>query len=186
MSDPIQFEAFVRDYQGMVFTTAYRLLADESEAQDIAQEVFLKAYECFDDLKLSATAGGWLKTVARNLCLNHLTRHRSRWRLFTDLAGKGEDASTPENLDEQFAALETSSPDLETQEQRALLAKALSKLPASQRVPLVLHYIEDMSYETIAQNLNISPAKAKVDVYRGRLALRRILSRNRDAGLGGL
>ena len=61
MSHPLQFEAFMRDYQNMVFTTAYRLLADESEAQDIAQEVFLKAYGHFGNLSTSRTAGGWLR-----------------------------------------------------------------------------------------------------------------------------
>jgi RNA polymerase sigma-70 factor, ECF subfamily len=180
MSDPLQFEAFVRDYQDMVFTTAYRLLADEMEAQDIAQEVFLKAYECFDDLRFSPTVGGWLKTVTRNLCLNHLTRHRSRWRLFSDLTGKREDDSDGGSLDEQFAAPEAGYPEIETADQRALLAGALDKLPAAQRVPLVLHYLEDMSYEAIAQSLNISLAKVKIDIHRGRLALQRILSRNRE------
>jgi RNA polymerase sigma-70 factor, ECF subfamily len=68
MSDPIQFEAFVRDYQNMVFTTGYRLLADDMEAQDIAQEVFLRAYESFGDLSINPAAGGWLKIVTRNLC----------------------------------------------------------------------------------------------------------------------
>jgi RNA polymerase sigma-70 factor (ECF subfamily) len=182
MSDPLQFEAFVRDYQNMVFATAYRLLADEMEAQDIAQEVFLKAYECFDELRFSPAAGGWLKTVTRNLCLNHLTRHRSRWRLFSELAGKREDDSDLGSLDEQFIAPETGYPDLETADNRALLAGAMERLPASQRVPLVLHYLEDMSYEAIAQSLNISLAKVKIDIHRGRLALRRSLSRNQNAG----
>jgi RNA polymerase sigma-70 factor (ECF subfamily) len=50
MSDPLQFEAFMRDYQNMVFTTAYRLLGREAEAEDIAQEVFLKAYHHFAEL----------------------------------------------------------------------------------------------------------------------------------------
>jgi RNA polymerase sigma-70 factor, ECF subfamily len=182
MSDPLQFEAFVRDYQSMVFTTAYRLLADEMEAQDIAQEVFLKAYECFDDLRLSSTAGGWLKTVTRNLCLNHLTRHRSRWRLFSELAGKREDDADLGSPDEQFTTPETSYPDLEAADQRTLLAGALNKLPSGQRVPLVLHYLDDMSYEAIAQSLNISLAKVKTGMYRGRMALRRILGRNQNAG----
>jgi RNA polymerase sigma-70 factor, ECF subfamily len=178
MSDPVQFEAFVRDHQNMVFTAAYRLLADEMEAQDIAQEVFLKAYECFDDLRFSPTAGGWLKTVTRNLCLNHLTRHRSRWRLFSELAGKRKDDSDLASPDEQFTDPEIPYLGLEAADNRALLAGALDKLPAAQRVPLVLHYLEDMSYEAIAQSLNISLAKVKVDIHRGRLALRRILSRN--------
>ena len=182
MSDPLQFEAFVRDYQNMVFTTAYRLLADEMEAQDIAQEVFLKAYECFDNLRFSATAGGWLKTVTRNLCLNHLTRHRSRWRLFSELAGKMESDSDFGSSDEQFTAPSTSYPDLDTADQRTLLAGALDKLPAAQRAPLVLHYIENMSLEAIAQSLKISLAKVKIDMHRGRLALQRILVRSQNAG----
>jgi len=186
MSNTLQFEAFVRDYQNMVFTAAYRLLADEMEAQDIAQEVFLKAYERFDDLKLSPNCGGWLKTVTRNLCLNYLTRHRSRWHLFSDLAGRGEDDSLLGSPEEQFIAPEAGFPDLKAADHRALLAEALDKLPAAQRVPLVLHYLEDMSYEAIAQSLKISPAKVKIDIHRGRLTLRRILSCNPNAGLGDL
>ena len=167
----------MRDYQNMVFTTAYRLLADDMEAQDIAQEVFLKAYECFDDIRLSPTAGGWLKTVTRNLCLNHLNRHRSRLRLFSELANEGENDS---GYEEQFAAPDTLYPDLETADQRALLAKALDKLPAAQRVPLVLHYLEDMSYEAIGQSLNMSLASVKINIHRGRLVLRRILSHRQE------
>lgn len=76
MDDLQQFEAFMRAYQDMVFGTAVRLLGDVAEAQDIAQEVFLKAFERFGEIGRSPTAGGWLKTVTRNLALNHLTRYR--------------------------------------------------------------------------------------------------------------
>ena len=179
MSNPLQFEAFMRNYQNMVFTTAYRLLADETEAQDIAQEVFLRAYAHFGDLSTSRTAGGWLKTVTRNLCLNHLTRHRSRQRLFSELA-PGEDSDS-ENPAESFAAPDTFAATIDSGEQQALLAEALEKLPAAQRVPLVLHHLEDMSYEEIAHRLNISLAKVRLDIHRGRLALRRILTLNPEA-----
>ena len=176
MSNPLQFELFMRDYQNMVFTTAHRLLADEAEALDIAQEVFLKAYGRFDELSASRTAGGWLKTVTRNLCLNHLTRHRSRQRLFSELAGdeNSEGGSPADN----FAAPDTFQPALETADQRVLLAGALERLPAAQRVPLVLHHLEDMSYEEISKSLGVSLAKVRMDIHRGRRALRRILSRN--------
>ena len=83
MTDPEQFEAFVKAYQDMVFATAVRLLANEAEAEDVAQEVFLKAYARFGELQTSPTPGGWLKTVTRNLCLNHLSRYRARWRFFS-------------------------------------------------------------------------------------------------------
>jgi RNA polymerase sigma-70 factor (ECF subfamily) len=179
MSNPLQFEAFMRDYQNMVFTTAYRLLADETEAQDIAQEVFLRAYAHFGDLSTSRTAGGWLKTVTRNLCLNHLTRHRSRQRLFSEL-GSGQEGEG-DNPAENFPAPDTFAAAIDSGEQQAFLAAALEKLPAAQRVPLVLHHLEDMSYEAIAQSLNISLAKVRMDIHRGRLALRRILTLNPEA-----
>jgi RNA polymerase sigma-70 factor (ECF subfamily) len=176
MNDPIEFEAFMRDYQNMVFTTASRLLADETESQDIAQEVFLKAYERFDELKSSPTAGGWLKTVTRNLCLNLLSRHRSRWKLFSEFSERGEDESRNESYEDRFSASNISYPELETTEQRALLSVALNRLPEAQRVPLVLFHIEEMSYQEIANKLKISLSKVKVDIHRGRLALRQILN----------
>src|SRR5258708_1555634 len=72
-----QFEAFMQNYQNMVFSTAMRLLANQTEAEDISQEVFLKAYERFEELSQSPTVGGWLKTVATNMSLNHLSRDPS-------------------------------------------------------------------------------------------------------------
>src|SRR5215471_5405415 len=110
MPDPQQFEAFMGKYQNMVFSTAMRLLANPVEAEDVAQEVFLKAYERFDDLSASPTVGGWLKTVATNMSLNHLTRYRARWSFFSELV-KGSD---PEESDPiEFAAPDTLEHDLE-------------------------------------------------------------------------
>ena len=79
-----RFEAFVLEHQDMVFATAVRLLGSRTEAEDVAQTVFLKAFQRFDHIGDSPAAPGWLKTVTRNACLNHLTRYRSRWRLFSD------------------------------------------------------------------------------------------------------
>jgi len=73
----------MQSYQNMVFSTALRLLANQAEAEDVSQEVFLKAYERFAELRDSPTAGGWQKKVATNLSLNHLSRYRSRWSFFS-------------------------------------------------------------------------------------------------------
>src|ERR671918_2426104 len=86
MTDPEPFEAFVRAHQDMVFATAVRLLGNAAEAEDVAQTVFLKAFERFDTIATSPSAAGWLKTVTRNACLNHLSRYRSRWRFFSELS----------------------------------------------------------------------------------------------------
>jgi RNA polymerase sigma-70 factor (ECF subfamily) len=168
MTEAQQFEAFMRNYQNMVFSTAMRLLGRPAEAEDISQEVFLKAYERFAELSASPTAGGWLKTVTVNLCLNHLSRYRSRWKFFSELTIAGED----DEHEVEFAAPEDIGEDLARADRHRLVERALQKLPAAQRVPLVLFHLEGMRYEEIAAKLNVSLAKVKTDIFRGREALR--------------
>ena len=91
VTDPDRFEAFVREYQDMVFATAVRLLGSRSEAEDVAQTVFLRAFERFSDIENSPTAPGWLKTVTTNTCLNHLSRYRARWKLFSEFGRSGDE-----------------------------------------------------------------------------------------------
>jgi RNA polymerase sigma-70 factor, ECF subfamily len=171
MTELAEFEVFMKNYQDMVYSTALRLLGNETDAQDIAQTVFLKAYEGFGGLAQSPSAGGWLKTVTRNLCLNHLTRYRNRWRFFSEMSS---DDNGPE-FSETLAAPEKPMTDFDESERRQLLEKALHKLPESQRVPLVLYHFEELAYEDIAARLGASLSKVKTDIHRGRLSLRRFL-----------
>lgn len=172
MTDAQHFEVFLHNYQNMVFSTAMRLLANQSEAEDITQEVFLRAYERFAELQASPTAGGWLKTVATNLSLNHLSRYRSRWSFFSELF-RGTDEE--ENTGPEFPATEDTLEQLAATDRRKLVEHALQSLPAPQRVPLVLHHFEELSYEEIAEKLGVSLGKVKTDIFRGREALRRKL-----------
>ena len=163
-SSSSEFTTFMRAYQDMVFSTAARLAGNDVQAQDIAQEVFIKAYENFEHLRMSPAAGGWLKTVATNLSLNYLTRYRRRWRFFS------EEPSMPDvPIADEFVA------DLSGDERRALIEEALRRLPPHQRVPLVLYHFDDFSYQQIAQRLGVSLAKVKTDIARGRAALLPVL-----------
>lgn len=173
MTNAQQFETFMRNHQNMVFSTAMRLLANQSDAEDVAQEVFLRAYERFDQLRSSPTAGGWLKTVATNLCLNHLSRYRSRWSFFSELFGGGREEN--EEYEMQFPAGESVNEEMDRADRRVLVEQALQKLPAAQRVPLVLFHFEELSYEEIAAKLDVTAGKVKMDIFRGREALRQRL-----------
>ncbi len=170
-TDP--FEAFVRRYQDMVFATAVRLLGNQADAEDMAQTVFLRAFERFGQLANSSSAPGWLKTVTRNACLNHLTRYRSRLRLFSEI----EDGGTAE-LDRGalLAAASTEDARLDQADRAELLERALQRLPDHQRVPLVLFHFESMTYDEIARALGVSLGKTKTDIHRGREALRKLLA----------
>lgn len=160
----------MQQYQNMVFSTAMRLLANPTEAEDVAQEVFLKAYERFGELKESPTAPGWLKKVATNLSLNHLSRYRSRWSFFSELTSS---QSEEETID--FADPADLTQELADTDRHQLVERALHKLPDGQRVPLVLFHLEGLSYEEIAEKLQISLGKVKTDIFRGREALRKRL-----------
>jgi RNA polymerase sigma-70 factor (ECF subfamily) len=173
MTDAQQFEVFMRNYQNMVFSTAMRLLASHQDAEDVTQEVFLRAYERFDQLHNSPTAGGWLRTVARNLCLNHLSRYRSRWSFFSEMFGGGQEDNDEHEM--EFTADESRQEILDQRERRVLVEQALQKLPVAQRVPLVLFHFEELSYGEIAAKLGVSLGKVKIDIFRGREALRRQL-----------
>jgi len=173
MTDAHEFETFMRNYQDMVFSTAMRLLANQAEAEDVAQDVFLKAYERFGDLRESKTAGGWLKTVATNLSLNYLSRYRSRWSFFSDLLGKRREEDDSAEID--FPASDNVEEDLVRSERREMVEQALRTLPPAQRVPLVLFHMEGLQYDEIATKLGVSLGKVKTDIFRARETLRRKL-----------
>ena len=182
MTDAQQFEAFLREHQDHVFSTAMRLLANKAEAEDVTQEVFIKAYARFGELQDSPTVGGWLRTVATNLSLNHLTRYRARWSFFSELFG-GRDDNEPESPVD-FPAPENVEEELAAADRRTIVEQALQKLPVSQRVPLVLFHLEGLSYEGIAAKLGVSLGKVKTDIFRGRETLRNKLEPLRETLLG--
>lgn len=160
----------------MVFSTAARLLGDDAQAEDISQNVFLKAYERFDELRDNPTTPGWLKTVATNMSLNHLTRYRKRWSFFGDLRRSEEKDSDEAPSEPEFAAPDTLLHEIEAEEQHELVEAVLRRLPDHQRVPLVLFHFGDVPYADIAAQLKVSLAKIKADIHRGRLALLKSLT----------
>jgi RNA polymerase sigma-70 factor (ECF subfamily) len=171
-ADP--FEAFVRRHQDLVFTAAVRLLGSTTEAEDVAQTVFLRAFQRFAEIGDSPTAAAWLRTVTRNICLNHLTRYRSRWRLFSELR-PSDPAQNDRDPETELASPASFAATLEQADVQRHLEEALRQLPAHQRVPLVLFHLEDMSYQEIADALGVSIGKVKTDIHRGREALRKRL-----------
>jgi RNA polymerase sigma-70 factor, ECF subfamily len=165
-----EFTTFMHAYQDMVFSTAARLTGNDAQAEDIAQEVFLKAYENFASLRTSPTAGGWLKTVTTNLTLNHLSRYRRRWRFFSEMR-------TEDDTEVEFPVPDTLLSDIDAGQRHEIVERALRALPEHYRVPLVLYHFEEMSYDQIAGQLRISLPKVKTDIQRGRAAMAKLLSK---------
>jgi len=175
MTDANQFEAFVREYQDMVYATAVRLLGSPAEAEDVSQTVFMRAFERFAEIGHSPSAPGWLKTVTTNACLNHLSRYRARWRLFSEMGRQGPGEADDRTFEDTLAGTGSVADDMERAESHAQLEQALRGLPDHQRVPLVLFHFEGRSYQEIADTLGASLGKVKTDIHRGREVLRQQL-----------
>jgi len=169
-----EFTRFMRKYQDMVYSTTARLSGNDAQAEDIAQEVFLRAHRRFDELKDNPRAAGWLKTVATNLTFTHLSRYRKRWVFFSQLQSQDEDGDAPE---QEFPAATSVTDDVQDDERHEFVEAALRALPEHQRVPLVLFHFEEMPYEEIAIKLSVSLPKVKTDIHRARQALAGILAR---------
>lgn len=155
----------------MVFATAVRLLGSPADAEDAAQAVFLRAYQHYDQVVANPAAAGWLRTATRNVCLNHLTRYRSRWRFFSELSEEGRTEYADRIPSDVLPIVE----QLERADLAAALEEAVRRLPEQQRVPLVLFHFEGASYQEIADTLGVSLGKVKTDMHRGRETLRHLL-----------
>jgi RNA polymerase sigma-70 factor (ECF subfamily) len=172
MTNAETFEAFVRRYQDMVYATALRLLGNSADAEDAAQTVFLRAFERYAQLAGNPAAGGWLKTTARNVCLNHLSRYRARWRFFSEMDA---DRNTGDRFEDGLESRVSRAIEDGHEDRLERIEREIHRLPDAQRVPLVLFHFEEMGYDEIARTLGVSLGKVKTDIHRARQALRRLV-----------
>jgi RNA polymerase sigma-70 factor (ECF subfamily) len=164
------FAALVEKYQQPVMNFVRRTLRDETEAEDLAQNVFLQVYKSAPRYVISAKFSTWLFTIARNLCLNEI-RRRSRH------PAESLDATQPESDDHplhQFEDKRVASPpeQLLHGELEGKIAQALAELPENQRTPLLLCREDELSYEEIAEVLDCSLSATKSLIHRGRETLK--------------
>src|SRR5438093_12511824 len=164
--DVYAFEELHRRYVASIFRLVRRKLGDALLAEDIAQETFMKALRMMDRVDDSFNFGGWVHTVARNLCFDEL-RRRQR-----DL---GADGTTEEEDDELMANLPSTSkafdPVLvqESNETRRQVWAVAQRLPEKYRLVLTLRELQDMSYRQIARTLKMSESAVETLLYRARL-----------------
>jgi RNA polymerase sigma-70 factor, ECF subfamily len=168
--DTAAFTELVEKYKQPVINLAYRTLRDATEAEDLAQNVFVQVYKSAARYQTTAKFSTWLFTIARNLCLNEI-RRRSRH------PAESLDAPHPEQDDQplqQFEDKKTFSPpeSLLQGELAQNIERALEDLPENQRSALLLCRQEDLSYEEIAEVLGCSLSATKSLIHRGRETLK--------------
>jgi RNA polymerase sigma-70 factor (ECF subfamily) len=167
------FTELVEKYQQPVMNFIYRTLRDETEAEDLAQNVFLQVYKSRARYRQTAKFSTWLFTIARNLCLNEL-RRRSRHPAESLEETHADNEDQPRLQIEDHAVL--SPPDKLLQgELSRKIADAVAGLPENQRTAILLCRQEELSYEEMAEVLGCSLSATKSLIHRGRETLKEIL-----------
>ena len=167
------FEDLVNKYKQPVMNLVYRTLRDPSEAEDLAQHVFLQVFKSAHRYEVAAKFSTWLFTIARNLCLNEI-RRRSRHPADSLDETSFDDDDQPRR---QVADVKNFTPpdSLLQSELAEKIEEALASLPEKQRTAILLCRGEEHSYEEIAEILDCSVSATKSLIHRGRETLKDLL-----------
>ncbi len=169
------FLDLVKQHQGQVYQYALYLLNDKEEAEDVTQETFIKAWNYNAELHLE-TVQSWLLKCANHLCIDLLRRRRFRVPL---TVGDTEEIETLAHYQREGVASQSSNPSPEALcirgEHQQLVQQAIAQLPLHFRTVVIMHAINDLSFEEIAKTLNQPVGTVKSNMFRGKKRLREIL-----------
>jgi RNA polymerase sigma-70 factor, ECF subfamily len=171
--DEEAFQQLVEIHQHRVVGTCARMLGDDTEAEDVAQQVFIRIWKSAARWEPSAKFTTWLYTILRNLVFNEC-RRRSRHPA-RSLDAVQEDGEQPQQFeDSSVKAPNVLLLDIEMQE---AVARAIEELPETQRMAVILRRYQDVSYEEIAAVLELTVPAVKSVLFRARTELREKLKK---------
>ena len=165
--DQRAFELLVARYKQRVFARAYRMMGNTQEAEDQAQEVFLKVYRGIHDLAEPATLASWIDRITVNTCLDAITRHKRRPATVPLAPSAHEGDDEPQYADARTATPEDAALQREL---RRCLERALTQVDPAARAALMLRDIDDRPYQEIVDLLGIGLSAVKMRIHRARLA----------------
>jgi len=174
--DAAAFTELMERYKNRLLTVLEHLVGNHEQAEDLSQEVFLRVFRARDRYEPGAKFSTWLFTIANNVASNAL-RSRSRRREVGVPEGNGSD-SAPLQLDQLAKAASGFMPTraLDKAEQAQMVRQAVASLSERQRMALLLAKFEGMSYQDIAQTMDLSVQAIKSLLSRARVNLKEILS----------
>lgn len=166
--DQDAYAEVVEMYKDKVFHVCFRMLGNRHEAEDIAQEAFLRAYVNINSFNIELKFSTWLYRIATNLCIDRIRKKKPDYYLDAEVAG-----TDGLNMYSQIAS-DSRLPEEEVQslELQETIQREISKLPEKYRSVIVLKYIEELSLNEISEILNLPLGTVKTRIHRGREALR--------------
>src|SRR5918995_1061331 len=170
--DQLAWEMIVRQHWRKVFNVAYKFVGKHDEAEDLAQDIFLKIFKSLHTFDRRANFQTWLISVSRNLCIDHYRSVRKERETIDRAVDPGQ--LTPASPDASpYAALEQ-------RDRVVLLREAMGQLPDALKTAVLLRDIREFSYQEIAEQLELPEGTVKSRINRGRTELARQIRRLRQ------
>lgn len=165
--DRAAFSCLVETYQAPVYNLAYRMLGSATEAEDAAQEAFIRAYTRLHTYDPARKFSSWLLAIASHYCIDMLRKRRIQTLPLDELPPRAELAMHPRTQPEQVVVRQQDASAVQT---------LLNVLSPAYRTPVILRYWYDMSYREIGDAMGVSENAVKTRLYRARGKLARHLS----------
>lgn len=171
--DADAFEQLLLEHQKNVYNLCYRMAGNPDDAMDLSQETFLRAWRCLDQYQFASAFSAWLYRLCSNICIDFLRRRRRQQTVpltFEDADGEEQTYAVPD-------AQPLPEEQVELKLTRETLAAAMAQLLPEHRAVLQLRVVNEMSYEQIADVLDIQIGTVKSRLSRARNQLKKILER---------
>jgi len=152
-STPVQLDDLIERHKAMVFRTAWRILGEKSDAEDVTQEVFLRLYKTKEE-----PTAPWIYRIKVNLCLDQIRKRKPQ-------AGEStlEALATPQRNPEQ---------QLDLEQKRQRLARLIARLPERERACIVLRDLEGLNSREVAEILDCTEATVRTSIHRAKEKLK--------------
>ena len=169
--DDEAFAQLMRDNEKRIYNLTLRMTGNPEDAMDLAQEAFLNAWRGLKFFKGDSAFSTWVYRLASNACIDHLRRQKRRQDISAPMPVDEEDDTPPDIPDDRFQPEQ----ELERQELRNAVSAGLSRLSDEHRQVLVMREINGLSYQEIADVLDLEAGTVKSRIARARNSLRKIL-----------
>jgi len=163
--DQKAFAILVGQYKSLVFTLAYRMLQNREEAEEVAQDIFIKVFYSIHRFNGDSKFSTWLYRVSYNTCLDRIKKLKRGLRT----------ESINEFTELQMLQMESALDQIEQNERKTLITESLALLPGEESFIMVLYYLEELSLEEISQIVNLNTNHLKIKLYRARKKMATIL-----------
>jgi RNA polymerase sigma-70 factor (ECF subfamily) len=167
------FGELIELHQDKVYNVAYRILHNAEEADDATQEVFLKVWQSLKSFRGDSKFSTWLYRITHNHCLNRLRSAKSQPNTVS-VEWYGDDEGDEREIVAHLPGDESENPSIryETREHQQMLWGQVDKLPARYRSIIVLYYSQELSYEEIAEVLEVPVGTVKTHLFRAKAMLK--------------